>query len=161
MYDVIVTFFNYLVYLGFLEPFVYQEATVRQAHSLEPPNKEHAEILKDAISKVDRYDPAVDDKVIQFLPPDWSTEYHYLPRNRTMILNEIEIKRQLPWKRTGMKEKKKLKVTEPPVYWRFWKKTSTETIPSMIASIGDGLNAQVARNYFGQIKWPAMEAAVA
>lgn len=34
LYDVIVTFFNYLVYLGFLEPFVYQEATVRQAHSL-------------------------------------------------------------------------------------------------------------------------------
>ena len=90
MYDVIVTFFNYLVYLGFLEPFIYQEAVVRQTHSLEPPNKEHAEILCDAINKVDKYDPAVDDRIIQILTPGWGAPSYYLPRNRTILLNETE-----------------------------------------------------------------------
>jgi len=90
LYDVVVTFFNYLVYLGFLEPFVFQEAVVRQSHSLEPPNREHAEILYDAINKVDWYDPAVDDRIMEFLTPIGSASNYYLPRNRTMLLNEIE-----------------------------------------------------------------------
>lgn len=90
LYDVVVTFFNYLVYLGFLEPFVFQEADVRQSHSLEPPNRENAEILYDAINKVDWYDPAVDDRIMQFLTPIGSASNYYLPRNRTMLLNEIE-----------------------------------------------------------------------
>ena len=90
LYDVVVTFFNYLVYLGFLEPFIYQEAALKQPHSLEPPNREHAEILYDAINKVDWYDPFVDDKIMQFLTPIGSASNYYLPRNRTMLLNEIE-----------------------------------------------------------------------
>ena len=90
LYDVVVTFFNYLVYLGFLEPFVFQEAVVRQSHSLEPPNRELAEILYEAINKVDWYDPAVDDRIMQFLAPIGSASNYYLPRNRTMLLNEIE-----------------------------------------------------------------------
>ena len=90
LYDVVVTFFNYLVYLGFLEPFVFQEADVRQSHSLEPPNREHAEILYDAINKVDWYDPAVDDRIMQFLTPIGCASNYYLPRNRTKLLNEIE-----------------------------------------------------------------------
>ncbi len=106
LYDVIVTFFNYLVYLGFLEPFVYQEATVRQTHYLEPPNKEHAKILHDAINKVDRYDPAVDDRIMQFLTLPWSASPHYLSRNRTMILNEIE-KHETITPKTNREDKKK------------------------------------------------------
>ena len=90
LYDVVVTFFNYLVYLGFLEPFIYQEATLRKSHSLEPPNREHAEILYDAISKVDWYDPTVDDRIMQFLTPIRNVSNYYSPRNRTMLLNEIE-----------------------------------------------------------------------
>lgn len=90
LYDVIVTFFNYLVYLGFLEPFYYQEALVRQTHSVVPPNSDHAEILLDALNQVDWYDPAVDNKIMQFLSPVGSTSNYYLPRNRTMLLNEIE-----------------------------------------------------------------------
>ena len=89
LYDVIVTFFNYLVYLGFLEPFYYQESLVSQTHSFDPPNKDHAEILLDAINKVDWYDPAVDDRIMQFLAPVESTANCYPPRNRTMILNEV------------------------------------------------------------------------
>ena len=89
LYDVVVTFFNYLEYLGFLEPFICQEAVLRQSHSLEPPNRDHAEILYDAINKVDWYDPAVDDRIKQFLKPTSSIRNTYLPRNR-MILNEIE-----------------------------------------------------------------------
>ena len=89
LYDVIVTFFNYLVYLGFLDPFYYQESLVRQTHSFDPPNKDHAETLLDAVNKVDWYDPAVDDRIMQFLAPVASAANHYLPRNRTMILNEV------------------------------------------------------------------------
>ena len=89
LYDVVYTFFNYLVYLGFLEPFIYQEAVLRQSHSLEPPNREHAENLYDAINKVDWYDPAVDDRIKQFLTPTKSVRNTYLPRNR-MLLNEME-----------------------------------------------------------------------
>ena len=89
LYDVVYTFFNYLVYLGFLEPFIFQEAVIRQSHSLEPPNRDHAEILYDAINKVDWYDPAVDDRIKQFLTPTKSVRNTYLPSNR-MILNEIE-----------------------------------------------------------------------
>lgn len=90
LYDVIVTFFNYLVYLGFLEPFYYQEALVRQTHSMVPPNSDHAEILLDALNQVDWYDPAVDNKIMQFLSPVGSISNYYLPRNRTMLLNGIE-----------------------------------------------------------------------
>ena len=90
LYDVVVTYFNYLVYLGFLEPFIYQEAVLRKSHSLEPPNREHAEILYDAINKVDWYDSAVDDRIMQFLTPIGSVSNCFLPRNRTMLLNEIE-----------------------------------------------------------------------
>ena len=89
LYDVVYTFFNYLVYLGFLEPFFFQEAVLRQSHSLEPPNREHAENLYDAINKVDWYDPAVDDRIEQFLTPTKSVRNTYLPRNR-MLLNEME-----------------------------------------------------------------------
>ena len=89
LYDVVHTFFNYLVYLGFLEPFICQEAVLRHSHSLVPPNREHAENLYDAINKVDWYDPAVDDRIKQFLTPTKSVRNTYLPRNR-MILNEIE-----------------------------------------------------------------------
>lgn len=90
LYDVVVTFFDYLVYLGFLDPFICQEAVLSQPHSLEPPNRAHAEILYDAINKVDWYDPAVDDKIMQFLTPTWSVSNNYMPRNRTILLNEIE-----------------------------------------------------------------------
>ena len=89
LYDVVYTFFNYLVYLGFLEPFIWQEAVLRQSHSLEPPNREHAENLYDAINKVDWYDPAVDDRIKQFLTPTKSVRNTYLPRN-SMLLNEME-----------------------------------------------------------------------
>ena len=89
LYDVVYTFFNYLVYLGFLEPFICKEAVLRHSHSLEPPNRDHAEILYDAINKVDWYDPAVDDRIKQFLKPTSSIRNTYLPRNR-MILNEME-----------------------------------------------------------------------
>ena len=89
-YDVVYTFFNYLEYLGFLEPFICQEAVLRQSHSLEPPNRDHAEILYDAINKVDWYDPAVDEKIMQFLIPTWSVSNNYLSRNRTRLPNEIE-----------------------------------------------------------------------
>ena len=89
LYDVVYTFFKYLVYLGFLEPFFFQEAVLRQSHSLEPPNREHAENLYDAINKVDWYDPAVDDRIEQFLTPTKSVRNTYLPRNR-ILLNEIE-----------------------------------------------------------------------
>lgn len=90
LYDVVVTFFNYLVYLGFLDPFICQEAVIRQPHSLEPPNRAHTEILYEAIDKVDWYDPAVDEKIMQFLKPTWSVPNNYLTRNRTILLNEIE-----------------------------------------------------------------------
>ena len=89
LYDVVVTFFNYLVYLGFLEPFICQEAVLRHSHSLEPPNREHAENLYDAINKVDWYDPAVNDRIKQFLTPTKSVRNTYLPRNR-MLLNEMD-----------------------------------------------------------------------
>lgn len=39
---------------------------------------------------MDWYDPAVDDKIMQFLEPTWSVSKNYLPRNRTILLNEIE-----------------------------------------------------------------------
>ena len=90
LYDVVVRFFSYLVYLGFLDPFSCQEAVLRQPHSLEPPNRAHAEILYEAINKVDWYDPAVDAKIMQFLKPTWRASKNYLPRNRTILLNEIE-----------------------------------------------------------------------
>ncbi|MDY4634593.1 MAG: competence protein CoiA family protein [Candidatus Limivicinus sp.] len=89
LYDVVYTFFDYLVYLGFLEHFICQEAVLRQSHSLEPPNRDHAEILYDAINKVDWYDPAVNDRIKQFLTPTKSVRNTYLPRNR-MLLNEME-----------------------------------------------------------------------
>ena len=89
LYDVVYTFFYYLVYLGFLEHFICQEAVLRQSHSLEPPNREHAENLYDAINKVDWYDPAVDDRIKQFLPPTKSVRNTNLPGNG-MILNKIE-----------------------------------------------------------------------
>ena len=89
LYDVVYTFFNYLVYLGFLEPFICQEAVLRQSHSLEPPNRDQAEILYDAINKVDWSNPAVDDRIKQFLTPTKSVRNTYLPRNR-MLLNEME-----------------------------------------------------------------------
>lgn len=89
LYDVVYTFFDYLVYLGFLEHFICQEAVLRQSHSLEPPNRDHAEILYDAINKVDWYDPAVNDRIKQFLTPTKSVRNTYLPRNR-MLLNEMD-----------------------------------------------------------------------
>ena len=108
LYDVVVTYFNYLVYLGFLEPFIYQEAALRKSHSLEPPNREHAELLYDAISKVDWYDPAVDDRIMQFLTPIRNGSNYYSPRNRTMLLNEIENQETISPKTNWEDRKKEL-----------------------------------------------------
>jgi hypothetical protein len=147
LFDVIVTFFNYLVYLGFLEPFYYQEALVRQTHSFDPPNKDHAEILLDAINKVDWYDPAVDDKIMQFLSPVESAANHYLPRNRTMILNEVANEESIIPKTNWEDRKKEIECEratgladvqerdfdgDDPVYdslnWRWLKCTSCEKL---------------------------------
>ena len=109
LYDVVCTFFNYLVDLGFLEPFICQEAVLRHSHSLEPPNREHAENLYDAINKVDWYDPAVDDRIKQFLTPTKSVRNTNLPRNR-MILNEIENQETISPKTNREDRKKEIEI---------------------------------------------------
>lgn len=67
LYDVVVTFFNYLAYLGFVDPFSYQEAAVKQTYSLTPPNSENAAILQEALEKVDWLDPGVDERINQLI----------------------------------------------------------------------------------------------
>ena len=70
LYDVVAAFFNYLVYLGFLDHFSYQEAAVKQTHSLIPPDETHAKILFDTLREVDWYSPNVDNDISQRLPPE-------------------------------------------------------------------------------------------
>ena len=65
----------------------------------------HAKILYDAINKVDWYDPAVDDRIKQFLKTTRSVRNTYLPSNR-MILNEIENQENISPK-TNREDRKK------------------------------------------------------
>ena len=75
LYDVVFTFFNYLAYLGFLAPLVYQETEVKQTHSLAPPNKVHADILIKALKRADWYDPFVDNQLSQLITLDDNTKF--------------------------------------------------------------------------------------
>ena len=90
LYDVVVTFFNYLVYLGFLGRFYYQEANIQQTHSLTPPNKDHADVLLDALEKVDWHDPNVDNTLQQLLPPTKSNSSFYLSQSGTTVEKKPE-----------------------------------------------------------------------
>lgn len=108
LYDVVVTFFNYLVFLGFLTPLISQEADVRQTHSLEPPNKEHAAILYEAINKVDKNEPTVDDEIVQLLSQVGGNTNIHLQRNQTVIINEMENKETLIPKMIWEERKKEI-----------------------------------------------------
>jgi hypothetical protein len=77
LYDVVYKFFKYLVYLGFLVPFIDQEAEIKRTYSLDPPNKEHAAMLVEALKNVDWYDPDVDNKISQLLAPDGKSMHSY------------------------------------------------------------------------------------
>ena len=88
--DVIDTYFNYLVYLGFLEPFCFQEATVLRTHSLLPPNKEYAASLRDALCKIDRYAPDIDNRIKQLLLPYEHTPSTVQQSNHSADLNVVE-----------------------------------------------------------------------
>lgn len=83
--DVVSTFFNHLTYLGFLQPPFFQEYLVNQAYSLTPPNKEHANILLDALKKVDWYSPSVNTQLLQAIEPRLSTKT--VPRSHIPEVN--------------------------------------------------------------------------
>ena len=130
LYDVVVTFFNYLVYLGFLQPFYYQEAILQKTHSLTPPNKDHADILIDALEKADWYDPKVDDTLQQLLTPFQSNSSYYLPRSEKEVENEAPVAPIISWEErkkeieneriTGLTDVKEKNFDgDEPIYDRF------------------------------------------
>lgn len=70
LYDVIVTYLDYLAFLGFLGEFSYQEATILKTHSLTPPNSSNAKRLETALRAMDEFDPAVDWNIHGLLYPE-------------------------------------------------------------------------------------------
>lgn len=85
LYDVIVTYLNYLSYLGFLSSFHYSQAGVLKTHSLIPPNSSNAERLEAAIRAVDGLDPAVDSNIHGILTPEEKR-----PDPKTVLVNYAE-----------------------------------------------------------------------
>lgn len=74
LYDVAYTYLKYLKYLGFLEQLTYREYYVKKTHSLVPPNKEHADMLLDALKKVDWCNPTVDGEISKLIEPTSNTK---------------------------------------------------------------------------------------